>query len=135
MILLFLYNTNHSYTNTEINLEILHTLPKGWKLNKTEQYEIYKHYKQSQTNILNEQLHYKTHTLSHNPVILALYHWKQDQQVSSGLPSTDDDTHCTDEGHSAGWKLWYFIFFHHVLSTPAMSTDSRQVRVALFPSC
>ena len=44
-------------------LEILHTLPKGPKLNTTEQYEIYKHYKQSPTNILNDQIHYKSHTL------------------------------------------------------------------------
>ena len=39
--------------------------------------EVYKHYKQSQTNVLNDQLHYKIqiHTLltqSHIPVILLL---------------------------------------------------------------
>jgi hypothetical protein len=44
-------------------LEILHTLPNGYKLNTIKQYEIYKHYKQSPTNILNYQLHYKTHIL------------------------------------------------------------------------
>ena len=31
-------------------------------INPTEKYELYKPYKQSSTNILNEQLHYKTHT-------------------------------------------------------------------------
>ena len=29
----------------------------------------------------------------------------------------------------------YLIYFHHDLSTPAMSTDSSQVGVTLFPSC
>ena len=57
------FNTHHTYTNIEANLETLHTLPKGTKLNATEQYEIYKHYKQSPTNILNDQIHYKSHTL------------------------------------------------------------------------
>ena len=40
-----------------------------------------------------------------------------------------------DEGHSAGSKLLYFIYFHRHLLTPAMSTDISQVGVALFPSC
>ena len=31
--------------------------------NTTEQYETYKHHKQSSTNILNDQMHYKSHTL------------------------------------------------------------------------
>jgi len=35
----------HIYMNIEKNLEILHTLPKGPKLNTTEQYEMYKQYK------------------------------------------------------------------------------------------
>ena len=35
-----------------------------------------------------------------------------------------------DEGHSAG----YFIYFHSHLRIPAISTDSSQVGVALFPS-
>ena len=39
----------HTYTNIKTNLEILHILPKGPKLNTAEQYEIYKHYKQSPT--------------------------------------------------------------------------------------
>ena len=38
-------------------------LPKDPKLNTANRYEIYKHYKQSLTSILNDQLHYKTHTL------------------------------------------------------------------------
>ena len=37
------------------------SLPKGPKQNDTEHYEIYKHYKQSPTNILNDQIHYKSH--------------------------------------------------------------------------
>ena len=50
--------------NLTVNIpEILHILPKGPKLNTTQQYEIYKHYKQSPTNILNDQIHYKSHTL------------------------------------------------------------------------
>ena len=70
-----MFNTNHTYTNFETNLEILYTLPKGPKLNSTEQNEIYKHYKQTPSNILNDQIHYKTHTLlaqlhTHMPVIL-----------------------------------------------------------------
>ena len=55
------FNTRHTYTDIETNLEILHKLLKGPKLNTTEQYEIYKH-KQFPINILNDQLHYKTHT-------------------------------------------------------------------------
>ena len=47
----------------ETSLEILHILPKGPKQKTTEQYETYKHYKQSPTNVLNDHLHYKTHTL------------------------------------------------------------------------
>ena len=38
-----------------------------------------------------------------------------------------------DESHSAGWKLQLLIYFHCDLSTPAMSIDSSQVGVALFP--
>ena len=33
------------------------------KLNTTEQYEIYNHFKQSPANILNDQIHCKSHTL------------------------------------------------------------------------
>ena len=58
-----IFNTHHTYTNIETNLEILHILLKDHKLNTTEQYEIYKYYKQSLTNILNDQIHYKSHTL------------------------------------------------------------------------
>ena len=58
-----IFYTHHTFTDIETNLEILHTLPKGPKLNTTEQYEIYKCYKQSPTNILNDQIHYKSHTL------------------------------------------------------------------------
>jgi len=46
-----------------MNPEILLILPKFPKLNTAEQYEIYKQYKESPTNILNDQLHYKTHAL------------------------------------------------------------------------
>ena len=57
------FDTRHTFTNIDTNLEILHTLPKGPKLNTTEQYEIYKHYEQSPTNLLNDHVHYKFHTL------------------------------------------------------------------------
>ena len=40
-----IFSTHHTYTNIETNLEILHTLPKGPKLNSIEQNDIYKHYK------------------------------------------------------------------------------------------
>ena len=46
-----MFNPNHSYTNNETNLQILHTLSKGPKLKTILQYEIYKHYKQSPINI------------------------------------------------------------------------------------
>ena len=32
-----------------------------------------------------------------------------------------------DEGHSAGWNLQYFIYFHLDLSTPVMSVNTSQV--------
>ena len=54
---------NHSYTNIKNNLEILHYLPKSRKLNTAEQYEIYKHYTIQPNNILNDQLHFKSHAL------------------------------------------------------------------------
>ena len=54
--------TGHTYDNIEHNMEILHTLPKSHKLNKTEQFEIYKHHKQNKTHILNDQIHFHTHT-------------------------------------------------------------------------
>ena len=54
---------NHSYTNIENNLEILHYLPKSRKLNTAEQYEIYKHHTLQPNNILNDQLHFKSHVL------------------------------------------------------------------------
>ena len=38
-----IHTKNHSYTNIDTNLEILHYLPKGRKLNTAEQYETYKH--------------------------------------------------------------------------------------------
>ena len=42
---------------------LLQTLQKDKNLSIIEQYEIYKHYKQSQTSVLNDQLYYKTHTV------------------------------------------------------------------------
>ena len=58
-----IHTKNHSYTNIDTNLEILHYLPKSRKLNTAEQYEIYKHYKTQPNNILNDQLNYKSHTI------------------------------------------------------------------------
>ena len=57
-----IFSTHHTYTSIETNLEILSILLKDSKLNTTEKYEIYKHYKQSPTNIQNDHLHYITHT-------------------------------------------------------------------------
>ena len=59
--------TGHTYDNIEHNMEILHTLPKSHKLNTTEQFEIYKHYKQDKTHTLNDQIHFHTHTHSSTP--------------------------------------------------------------------
>ena len=57
------------------SFSMLHIPSKGSNLNTTEQYEIYKCYKQSPTNILNDQISYKSHTLfntikhsSHNDI-------------------------------------------------------------------
>ena len=56
-----IFNTHHTYTDIETNLEILHTLPKGPKLNTTEQYEIYKHYNlASQAKMYTKYLNVKT---------------------------------------------------------------------------
>ena len=65
-------NSNHTYTNTEINFVILHTLPKDPKVNSTVQREIYKHHEQSPTNLLKL-------TLANSPNIsafLTLMNWK-----------------------------------------------------------
>ena len=41
-----------------------------------------------------------------------------------------------DKHRSFQPALWsIFIYFHHDLSTPVMSTDSSQVGFAFFPSC
>ena len=42
--------------------------------------------------------------------------------------SAEEEDSSADEGHSVD-------YFHRHLSTPAMSTDSGQVGVALFSSC
>ena len=96
-----IFNTHHTYTDTETNLEILHILPKCPKLNTTEQYEIYKHYKQSPTNILNDQIHYKSHTLfdtiihcSHNNISANPTTTNGTlQPVPPGLSSIKNDAH------------------------------------------
>ena len=46
-----IFFTNYTFTNIETNLEVLHSLPKDWKLNTTEPYLIYKHYIQSQSQL------------------------------------------------------------------------------------
>jgi hypothetical protein len=46
-----LYNTNHTCTNIETILEILHVLQKDQKLNITEEYKINKQYKKSPVNV------------------------------------------------------------------------------------
>ena len=42
-------------------------------------------------------------------------------------------TSAADERHSVAWEL-YILSFQQVFSAPAMSTDTSQVGVALFPS-
>ena len=65
----------------------------------TEQYGIYKHYKQLATNILNDQLHYKTHTLfdkithAGHSNISALP--TSSQPVPLGLPSIENSARGT----------------------------------------
>ena len=79
---------------------MLHILTKGPKLNPTEQYEIYKHYEQSPTNILNDQIHYKSHTLfdtikhsSHNNI--------------SDIPTTTNrNIAACSTGTVKHWKWW-----------------------------
>ena len=87
-----IHTENHSYTNIDTNLEILHYLPKGRKLNTTEQYEIYKHHTTQPNNILNDQLQYKSHTLF--DTILE----KNKHQVESlhQSPSSTHHPHYTD---------------------------------------
>ena len=58
-----LQNENHGYTNIEHNMEILHYFPKSRKLNTAGQYEIYRHHTLQPNNILNDQLHYRSHIL------------------------------------------------------------------------
>ena len=53
----------HTYSNIEHNMEILYTVPKSYKLNTTEQFEIYKYHKQNKSHILNDQIHFHTHSL------------------------------------------------------------------------
>ena len=54
-------------------------------------------------------------------------------QPAQWLSSAEEED-SADESRSVGWKLQYLIFFHRNPRTPAMSADSSQVGVALFPS-
>ena len=47
---------------------ILHYVPKSRKLNTAEQFEIYRYHTLQPNNILNEQLHYRSHILFNTPV-------------------------------------------------------------------
>jgi len=58
-----IHNNNHTYTDIHHNLHILHTAPKGPKLNTLEQYEIYKHVQSHPDDILNDHTHFKSHAL------------------------------------------------------------------------
>ena len=56
-------NNNHTYTDINTDMEILHIQHKSRKLNTLEQYEIYKQYNTEPNNMLNEHIPYKSHTL------------------------------------------------------------------------
>lgn len=56
-------STNYSYTDTFANLEILHIINKGPKLNTTKEHEIYRHSKDYLSQILNSQLQCSSNTL------------------------------------------------------------------------
>ena len=58
-----LVNTNHTFTNIDNNMNILHYCKRGHKLNTLEQFEIYKSIKLHNTDVLNEQTNFKSHTL------------------------------------------------------------------------
>ena len=64
------------------------------------------------------------------------HRWSSWITMKKDEPSSTEEegsSSSADEGHSAGWKLQYFIFFHYNPRTTMMSTDSSQVGVALFP--
>ena len=54
---------NHTYTNIDNKMDILHVHTKGRKLDIFEQLEIYKHTKTHKNDILNEQTHSKSNVL------------------------------------------------------------------------
>ena len=56
-------NTNHTYTNIDNNLDILHFKHNSRKLDVLEQFEIYKNTKQQPHNILNDQINFSSHIL------------------------------------------------------------------------
>ena len=58
-----LIEENHTYKNSDSNMNILHVHTKGRKLNTVEQLEIYKHTKTNKNDILNEQTQFKSHAL------------------------------------------------------------------------
>ena len=55
-------------------------------------------------------------------------------QPALWLSSAEEEDVEEEVSHSAGWKLQLIIFFHRHLCTRAMSMNSSQVGVALFPS-
>ena len=50
-----LMDTNHTYTNIDNNMNMLHYCKKGHKLKTLEQFQIYKSIKLHNTDVLNEQ--------------------------------------------------------------------------------
>ena len=70
--------------------------PKDSKLKTVEKYEIYKHYKQSLTNILNDELRYKSLSLFDEIRHLCFsHHCNPSLSVPLGPPSIDNGAHGT----------------------------------------
>ena len=82
---------------------ILHVVQLCWnqQTNITEKYQIYEHYNNPQTNILNDHLHYKSHTHSNHTRIsassnLSMEKWLESQLVPLGQSSIKNGAHCTE---------------------------------------
>ena len=58
-----LIDTNHGYTGFESNLKTLHFCDKGQLLDAWEEFEIYKKFKESPQQMLNDQLSFDSHIL------------------------------------------------------------------------
>ena len=124
----------HRYRNTSLvifNLELIKTMLKRRKESDTYLATVHRHRWSRQIMIKTDKiLELSASTVTFISWRVFLFSWWNPQCWLKAEESSSS----ADKSHSAGWKLQHFTYFHCDLSTSAMSTDSSQVGVTLFPS-